>query len=376
MSAVLELAQQLIACRSVTPNDAGCQSLLKRELEHAGFICESLRFDDVDNLWAVHGSRGPLLVFAGHTDVVPSGPLEHWASDPFTPTVKDGKLYGRGAADMKGGVAAMLVAAQRFTAAHPDHAGRIGLLITSDEEGVAVNGTARVIGWLKQRGEKIDWCVLGEPSSLEQFGDTVRNGRRGSLSGRLEVHGIQGHVAYPERADNPIQCVLPALVELCATRWDTGSDHFPPTRFQISNFNAGTGAGNVIPGTAVIQFNFRYSSAVSVDDLQHRVEEILSRHGVRYSLVWQPAGDPFLTPPGKLSGVVQEAVEKVTGIRPRLDTGGGTSDGRFIAPTGAEVVEFGPLNASIHKLNECVSLDELDKLADIYLGIMQALLPA
>lgn len=374
MSEVLELAKTLIARPSITPTDAGCQQLFAQHLKAAGFHCESLRFGEVDNLWAVHGAGGPLLVFAGHTDVVPPGPAEQWSNDPFVPMVKDGLLYGRGAADMKGGLAAMLIAARHFTATDANHAGRIGFLITSDEEGAAVDGTARVIQELKRHGEKIDWCLVGEPSSLEKFGDTIRHGRRGSLNGRLTVHGIQGHVAYPERAENPIHRTLPALQALCATRWDTGNEHFPPTSFQISNFNSGTGAGNVIPGHATLDFNFRYSTAVTEEDLQQRVHALLDQHKLLYDLAWHGSGKPFLTPAGKFSTAVQDVVEKTTGIRPRMDTGGGTSDGRFIAPTGAEVIEFGPLNASIHKINECVSVAELDKLAEIYYAIMHKLL--
>lgn len=374
MSDVLELAQALIACPSVTPDDAGCQQLLQKQLQSAGFKYESLRFGQVENLWATHGDSGPLLVFAGHTDVVPPGPKEQWLNDPFTPMIKDGMLYGRGAADMKGGLAAMVVAAKRFAAAHPDHQGRIGFLITGDEEGPSVDGTVKVVEELSRRGEKIDWCVVGEPSSLEKFGDTIRNGRRGSLSGNLTVNGIQGHVAYPQSADNPIHRVVPALVDLMNTRWDEGNTEFPPTSFQVSNFNAGTGAGNVIPGHATVRFNFRYSTSVTARELKQRTESILTGYKLRYDLKWHAMGEPFLTRPGRLSKAVAESVQQSTGITPLFDTGGGTSDGRFIAPTGAEVVEFGPLNTSIHKLNECTSIDDLEKLAGIYLGIMHKLL--
>ncbi len=374
MSAVLDLTQELVARRSLTPEDAGCQALMAGRLQKAGFKVEPMRFGSVDNFWARRGSAAPLLVFAGHTDVVPSGPAELWASEPFTPSLRDGRLYGRGTADMKGGLAAMVVAVERYVAAHPKHTGSIAFLITSDEEGPSVDGTVKVVEALEQRGEKMDWCVLGEPSCLERFGDTLRNGRRGSLTGILKVHGIQGHVAYPERADNPIHGVAPALAELIATRWDQGNAHFPPTSFQISNFNSGTGAGNVIPGDATVRFNFRYSSAVTKDELKQRVHTVLDKMGVRYDVDWRPMGDPFLTEPGKLSTALQDAVEKATGIRPKLDTGGGTSDGRFIAPTGTQVIEFGPRNASIHKIDECVDVAELEQLVDIYQDVLQRLL--
>ncbi|HEV2320932.1 MAG TPA: succinyl-diaminopimelate desuccinylase, partial [Gammaproteobacteria bacterium] len=317
---------------------------------------------------------GPLLVFAGHTDVVPSGPLEQWKSDPFKPEIRDGLLYGRGTADMKGGLAAMLVAVERYLASGAKPKGSIAFLVTSDEEGPSVDGTLKVVELLEQRGEKMDWCVLGEPSCLERFGDTLRNGRRGSLTGILKVHGVQGHVAYPERADNPIHRVAPALAQLIGTRWDSGNEFFPPTSFQISNFNSGTGAGNVIPGDATVRFNFRYSSAVTKDELKHRVHAALDKMGVRYDVDWRPMGDPFLTSPGDLSRAMQDAVEKATGLRPKLDTGGGTSDGRFIAPTGAQVIEFGPRNASIHKIDECVEVAELEQLVDIYEDVLKRLL--
>ena len=375
MSAVLELTKDLIARPSLTPDDAGCQQIIAARLARLGFKIEHLRFGQVDNLWARYGDSAPLLVFAGHTDVVPTGPREQWQFDPFTPTVKDGQLYGRGAADMKGGLAAMVVAVEQLLANKPKLKGSIGFLITSDEEGPSVDGTVRVMEVLQERGEKIDWCVLGEPSCLDKFGDTTRHGRRGSLTGLLTVHGIQGHVAYPDRADNPIHRVLPALAELTAASWDARPNpHFPPTSFQISNFHSGTGVGNVIPGQAAIRFNFRYSTAVAADELKSRVQDTLQRHGIRYSIEWRPMGEPFLTQPGKLSRVVQDAVEKLTGLRPRLDTGGGTSDGRYIAPTGAEVIEFGPTNASIHKIDECLAVSELDSLVTIYLEIMTKLL--
>ncbi|HEV7166269.1 MAG TPA: succinyl-diaminopimelate desuccinylase [Gammaproteobacteria bacterium] len=374
MSAVLELTKELVARRSLTPDDAGCQELMAARLKKIGFSVEPMRFGSVDNFWARRGKSGPLLVFAGHTDVVPSGPVEQWASEPFTPTLKDGRLYGRGTADMKGGLAAMTVAVERFIAEHPTHQCSIAFLITSDEEGPSVDGTVKVMEVLEKRGEKIDWCVLGEPSCLERFGDTLRNGRRGSLTGILKVHGIQGHVAYPERADNPIHRVVPVLTELTTARWDSGNEFFPPTSFQISNFNSGTGAGNVIPGDATVRFNFRYSSAVTKEGLKQRVHTVMDKMKVRYDVDWRPMGEPFLTPPGKLSAAMQEAVEKVTGIRPKLDTGGGTSDGRFIAPTGAQVIEFGPRNASIHKIDECVDVTELEQLVDIYQDVLKRLL--
>lgn len=374
MSAVQELTKELVARRSLTPEDDGCQAIMAARLKKLGFDIEPMRFGSVDNFWARRGKAAPLLVFAGHTDVVPSGPVEQWGSEPFTPTLRGGRLYGRGTADMKGGLAAMTVAVERFIAAHPGHQGSIGFLITSDEEGPSVDGTVKVVETLEKRGEKMDWCVLGEPSCLERFGDTLRNGRRGSLTGILKVHGIQGHVAYPERADNPIHRVAPALAELVAARWDQGNEHFPPTSFQISNFNSGTGAGNVIPGDATVRFNFRYSSAVTKDELKKRVHAVLDKMRVRYDIDWRPMGDPFLTAPGKLSASMQEAVEKVTGIRPRLDTGGGTSDGRFIAPTGTQVIEFGPRNASIHKIDECVDVTELEQLVDVYEDVLKRLL--
>jgi len=374
LSAVLELTKDLIARPSLTPEDAGCQPLLAARLSKLGFKVESMRFGAVDNLWARCGTESPLLVFAGHTDVVPTGPKEQWASDPFKPAERGGLLYGRGSADMKGGLAAMTVAVERYLASKPAMQGSIGFLITSDEEGPSVDGTVKVVERLEARGEKISWCVLGEPSCLERFGDTLRNGRRGSLTGILKVEGVQGHVAYPERADNPIHRVTPALAELMAVPWDNGNGFFPPTSFQISNFNSGTGAGNVIPGEAMVRFNFRYSSAITKDELKKKVHSVFDKHGLRYAIDWRPMGDPFLTEPGELSRAMQDAVEKATGLRPKLDTGGGTSDGRFIAPTGAEVVEFGPKNASIHKIDECVAVSELEKLVDIYVDVLKKLL--
>ncbi|HEY1771809.1 MAG TPA: succinyl-diaminopimelate desuccinylase [Gammaproteobacteria bacterium] len=374
MNSVLELTQALVARHSLTPDDAGCQALMMERLKRLGFAVEPMRFGQVDNFWARLGKSGPLLVLAGHTDVVPSGPLEQWKSDPFKPEIRDGLLYGRGTADMKGGLAAMLVAVERYLAAKPAMKGSIGFLITSDEEGPSVDGTVKVVEVLQKRSEKIDWCVLGEPSCLEKFGDTLRNGRRGSLTGILKVEGIQGHVAYPERADNPIHRVVPALTALTSSKWDSGNEFFPPTSFQISNFNSGTGAGNVIPGDATVRFNFRYSSAVTKEELKARVHSVLDEHKLKYSIDWHPMGDPFLTAPGDLSLAMQDAVEKATSLRPKLDTGGGTSDGRFIAPMGAQVVEFGPRNASIHKIDECVAVKELEQLVDIYHDVLKRLL--
>ena len=376
MSAVFDLTCELISRRSVTPDDGGCQALLGDRLAAAGFKVEHLRFGEVDNLWATHGSGGPLLVFLGHTDVVPTGPVESWRSDPFVPVVRDGRLYGRGAADMKGSVAAMTVALEAFVAKHPHHHGRVGLLLTSDEEGPSnLDGVRRVAEHFRKTGERIDWCVVGEPSSKEQLGDLIRVGRRGSLSGTLVVRGIQGHVAYPEKANNPIHAFAPALVELAAERWDEGNQDFPPTSFQVSNLNAGTGANNVIPGALTALINFRYSTASSAQDLRTRTEAVLDRHGLDWQIEWSLSGEPFLTPPG---GAVREAVvavcRELCGIKPEESTGGGTSDGRFIAPLGAEVVELGPVNATIHKVDECVAVADLEKLPSLYKAVCERLL--
>ncbi|TAL74562.1 MAG: succinyl-diaminopimelate desuccinylase [Rhodanobacter sp.] len=376
MSAVLALTRELIARRSTTPEDAGCQTLLAARLAQAGFRIERQRFGAVDNLWAVHGDGGATLAFLGHTDVVPSGPEAAWQSPPFTPTVRDGRLYGRGAADMKGAVAAMTVALERFVAAYPAHAGRVALLLTSDEEGPTnLDGVRRMAEHFRTTGERIDWCVVGEPSAIERLGDRVRVGRRGSLSGTLAVHGVQGHVAYPEKALNPIHAFAPALAELAAERWDDGNADFPPTSFQVSNVNAGTGANNVIPGKLVALINFRYGTASRAEDLRARTEAILARHGVRFTLDWNLSGAAFLTPPG---GRLREAVigvcRELCGIEPEQSTGGGTSDGRFIAPLGAEVVEIGPVNASIHKVDECIDVGELERLPDVYEAICRQLL--
>ncbi|HUH54667.1 MAG TPA: succinyl-diaminopimelate desuccinylase [Rhodanobacter sp.] len=375
MSAVFDLTCELIRRRSVTPDDAGCLPLIAERLERVGFRIEHLRYGDVDNLWATHGDAGPTLAFLGHTDVVPSGPEEAWQSPPFEPSIRDGRLYGRGAADMKGSVAAMVVALEQFVAAHPQHRGRVGLLLTSDEEGVAIDGVRKVVEHFRAVGEKIDWCVVGEPSAKEKLGDLIRVGRRGSLSATLTVRGVQGHVAYPEKALNPIHALAPALAELTAERWDEGNADFPPTSMQVSNINAGTGANNVIPGTLTVLFNFRYSTASRADDLRARSEAILGRHGVDFHIDWHLSGEPFLTPPG---GLLRETVVAVCGdlcgIDPEQSTGGGTSDGRFIAPLGAEVVELGPVNATIHKTDECVALDELKQLPALYQSICERLL--
>ncbi|HWZ61552.1 MAG TPA: succinyl-diaminopimelate desuccinylase [Steroidobacteraceae bacterium] len=374
MTAPLELAAQLIARRSVTPADEGCQQLMGERLAALGFSLEALRFGVVENLWARRGTVAPLFCFAGHTDVVPTGPLEEWRSDPFVPAIRDGLLYGRGAADMKTGLAAMVTATEEFVRAHPAHKGSIAFLITSDEEGPSVDGTRRVTELLAARGERIDWCLVGEPSSEAAIGDTIKVGRRGSLSGRLTVHGVQGHVAYPQLAENPVHTLAPALAELTRHVWDQGTEHFQPTSFQVSNLNAGTGAPNVIPGELKARFNLRYSPVQTLEGLKSSVEEILRRHGVRYTLEWFVSGEPFYTPAGTLSQAVGDAVAQVTGKRPRLSTGGGTSDGRFIAPLGAQVVELGVVNASIHKVNECVRVEELDALHRMYVNVLVRLL--
>ncbi|MFI4869495.1 MAG: succinyl-diaminopimelate desuccinylase [Steroidobacterales bacterium] len=374
MSTTLDLTHELIARASVTPADEGCQELMAGRLTRIGFQVERLRYGNVDNLWARRGAGGPLLCFAGHTDVVPTGPLEEWRSDPFKPAIRDGLLYGRGAADMKSGLAAMLTAAESFVAEHPEHRGAVAFLITSDEEGPSVDGTRRVIETLRERGERIDWCIVGEPSSEHSIGDTIKIGRRGSLSGRLTVHGVQGHIAYPQFAENPIHSFAPALAELSSRVWDQGNEHFQPTTFQVSNLNAGTGAPNVIPGELKARFNLRYSPAQTLDALKRSVEEVLTRHQVKYSLEWYLSGEPFYTPPGPLSRAVCAAVRAVTGREPALSTGGGTSDGRFIAPMGAQVVELGVVNASIHKVNECVRIEDIDTLHAMYLQTLRNLL--
>ena len=375
MRSALDLARQLIGRRSVTPEDAGCQDLVAQRLAAAGFGCESLRCGEVTNLWARRGSGHPLVCFAGHTDVVPPGPLERWQSDPFVPLERDGRLYGRGAADMKSSIAAFVVAAEAFVQERPAHSGSIALLITSDEEGPSVDGTVRVVERLKALGESIDYCIVGEPSSVNALGDMIKNGRRGSLSGRLTVRGVQGHVAYPLLAKNPIHAFAPALAELASTVWDQGNEHFPPTTWQASNIHAGTGVGNVIPGSLELDFNFRFSTASSEHSLRERLEAVLGRHGVDYALAWVLGGKPFLTRRGELVEVVARAVRTHTGRTPELSTTGGTSDARFIAEICPQIVELGPVNASIHQVDEHIALAELELLPKIYLDTLRALLP-
>lgn len=368
------LTCQLIHCRSVTPEDAGCMDLIAARLEPHGFRCERLDFGDTRNLWLRCGEAAPLLVFLGHTDVVPPGPESDWNSPPFEPTLRDGMLYGRGAADMKSSIAAMVAALERFASRYPGHRGSVGLLLTSDEEGPGTHGIVKVMEAFANRGDRIDWCVVGEPSSFDRLGDVIRIGRRGSLGGALRIFGVQGHVAYPDQAENPIHRFAPALAELAAEVWDGGNEFFPPTRFQISNIRAGTGADNVIPGRLDVLFNFRYSTASTAEDLKRRVHAILDRHELRYELVWRLSGAPFLTTGSTLIEASQAALETVLGSRARADTGGGTSDGRFVAPTGAEVVEIGPVNASIHKVDEHVSVADIDALSRIYEQILVNLL--
>ena len=373
-SPTLDLAMELISRRSVTPEDDGCQELMISRLEKLGFRIERLPFEEVTNLWARRGDSGPLFCFAGHTDVVPSGPEEQWQFPPFEPRIEEGYLCGRGAADMKGSLAAFVTAVERFVANHPDHQGSIALLITSDEEGPFINGTTRVIDHLEARNEKIDWCIVGEPSSTEKVGDVIKNGRRGSLSGTLKVRGIQGHVAYPHLVRNPIHEAAPALAELAATVWDEGNEFFPPTSFQISNINAGTGATNVVPGHVDIAFNFRFSTEVTADELKVRVREILDRHGLEWDIDWILSGNPFLTAAGSLVDAARESIRSVMGYETELSTSGGTPDGRFIAPTGAQVLELGPCNATIHKINERVRASDLDDLSHLYENILARLL--
>lgn len=370
----LALAQQLIACRSLTPFDGGCQEILISRLEKLGFHIERMRFGDVDNLWARRGDAAPVLCLAGHTDVVPTGPLEQWDSDPFTPTIRDGRLYGRGAADMKSSLAAFVTAIEAFLAQHVHHQGSIALLITSDEEGIAIDGTVKVVETLKARGELLDYCIVGEPTCTDKLGDTIKNGRRGSLSGNLTIKGIQGHIAYPHLAKNPIHLAAPAIAELAQTEWDQGNDYFPPTTWHISNIQAGTGATNVIPGTLNLLFNFRFSTASTVESLKSRMHEILDRHGFDYELQWELSGKPFLTPKGELADAMQDAIVLVTALEPQLSTSGGTSDGRFIADICPQVIEFGPRNATIHKLNEHVEVNDLEQLSRIYQLVMENLL--
>jgi succinyl-diaminopimelate desuccinylase len=371
MSAAVELTIELLRRASVSPEDRGCLDVIGGRLAAVGFENERLPFGPVDNLWARRGRATPLLCFAGHTDVVPAGPAEDWSSDPFVPQVRGGRLYGRGAADMKSGLAAMVIATERFVARHPDHRGTLAFLLTSDEEGPSIDGTRRVIETLESRGEHIDWCVIGEPSSHEVFGDTIKVGRRGSLSGRLTIHGIQGHVAYPQLADNPVHRFAPALAELAATHWDEGNEFFQPTGFQVSNITAGTGAPNVIPGELKLRFNLRFSTVQTVETLQRAVLAILDRHGLDYTLEWFVSGQPFLTRPGVLTDMVLRAVREVTGRTAATSTTGGTSDGRFIAPTGAQVVELGVVNATIHKVDEHVNVDDIEVLAGVYERVME-----
>jgi succinyl-diaminopimelate desuccinylase len=374
VSPTLELTQDLMARRSVTPADEGCQEVMIRRLAALGFEIERLRYGNVENFWARRGTRHPVLCFAGHTDVVPTGPLEEWRSDPFTPSIRDGLLYGRGAADMKSGLAAMVTATEEFVRTHPAHRGSIAYLITSDEEGPSVDGTKRVVETLAARNEGIDWCVVGEPSSETTVGDTIKVGRRGSFSGRLTVHGVQGHVAYPQLAENPVHAFAPALAELTGRVWDQGTEHFQPTSFQVSNLNAGTGAPNVIPGELKARFNLRYSPVQTLEGLKETVEGVLRKHRVRFSIDWYLSGEPFYTTPGVLSEAISGAVAEVTGARPKYSTGGGTSDGRFIAPTGAQVVELGVVNATIHKVNESVRVSEIEALHRMYFNVLRNLL--
>ena len=374
MESPLELAKTLIGRRSVTPDDAGCQALIASRLEAAGFACEHIRCGAVSNLWARRGSARPLLCFAGHTDVVPPGPLAEWQSDPFVPSIRDGRLYGRGAADMKSSIAAFVVAVEAFVAERPAHRGSIALLITSDEEGPSVDGTARVVERLRQRGERLDYCLVGEPSSVAALGDMMKNGRRGSLSGRLTVRGTQAHIAYPHLGRNPIHALAPALAELAATRWDDGDEFFPPTAWQVSNIHAGTGANNLIPGSLELDFNFRFCTRSPEASLRERFEAILRKHGLDYEVQWSLSGNPFITPPGELVGALEQAIRAHTGRKPELSTTGGTSDGRFIAEICPQVVEFGPPNASIHKLNENIELPILEQLPRIYLDTLRKLL--
>jgi succinyl-diaminopimelate desuccinylase len=374
MSKTLALTEELISLHSVTPADGGCQLKMAERLSPLGFTCETIASGDVTNLWARRGNAQPLLVFAGHTDVVPTGPLERWSSDPFTPTHRDGKLYGRGAADMKTSLAAMVVAVEEFVAAHPDHKGSIGFLITSDEEGPAIDGTVIVCNQLKARGEQLDYCIVGEPTSVKQIGDMIKNGRRGTMSGKLVVKGVQGHIAYPQLAKNPIHLAAPALAELVSIEWDKGNEYYLPTSWQMSNIHAGTGASNVIPGECVIDFNFRFSTASTVEGLQQRVHDVLDRHGLEYDLKWTVGGLPFLTPRGELSNALSSAIKAETGLETELSTTGGTSDGRFIAQICPQVIEFGPTNATIHKIDEHIWVSEVEPLKNIYRRTMENLL--
>jgi succinyl-diaminopimelate desuccinylase len=379
VSDVLALTQDLIARRSVTPDDAGCQLVLAQRLERAGFRCEHLRWGSTDNLWATHGASigddaGPVLVLLGHTDVVPPGPIEQWTSDPFVPTIRDGALYGRGAADMKGSVAAFVIALERFVAAYPDHRGTVAMLVTSDEEGDALDGVPKVAQLFRERGQRIDWCITGEPSSKTTLGDLLRVGRRGTLSATLTIRGIQGHVAYPEKARNPIHQAAPALVELSTREWDKGYETFPPTSFQISNVHAGTGANNVIPGELQVVFNLRYNPTWRAEQLERECEATLANHGLEYDIRWHRGGEPFYTPEGQLRTVAREVLREYAGQAPEESTAGGTSDARFIAPLGAHCVEMGPVNASIHKVDEHVSVVDLERLPEMYFNLIERMM--
>jgi succinyl-diaminopimelate desuccinylase len=374
VSDVLQLAKELLLRPSITPDDEGCQALIGERLQRAGFACESLRFGEVDNLWATHGSGAPVLVLLGHTDVVPPGPRESWSSDPFIPEIRDGKLYGRGTADMKGSVAAFVVALEQFVAKQPRHAGTIGLLLTSDEEGDAIDGVRKVAETFRGRGQRIDWCITGEPSSKASLGDLLRVGRRGTLSATLTVHGVQGHVAYPDKARNPIHLAMPALAELAARRWDDGYDSFPPTSLQVSNVHAGTGANNVIPGELQVLFNLRYNPTWRAEQLERQCEDVLGAHGLEYTIHWHRGGEPFHTPEGHLRTAAREVLARFAGSAPEESTGGGTSDARFIAPLGAQCIEVGPVNASIHKVDEHVAVADLEALPELYLALIERLL--
>ncbi len=376
MSATLDLLIDLVNRASVTPKDEGCQDVIAGRLTPLGFVEERLDFADTQNIWLRRGKETPLFVFLGHTDVVPPGPLDAWYSPPFEPSIRDGKLYGRGTADMKGGIAAFVTAVERFLANHPDHLGSIAVMLTSDEEGIATNGIVKVVEVLESRKEKIDWCLVGEPSSNKQIGDVIRVGRRGSLNGKLTIHGIQGHVAYPELALNPIHTFAPALKELTEEIWDRGNSNFPPTSLQVFNIHAGTGTENIIPGHVEVQFNLRFCTELDEQTIKQRTHAILNKHGFNYDIAWRLSGNPFLTTGGALIGAIHAAVKSVTGYEPIDDTGGGTSDGRFIAPTGAQVVELGALNESIHKINEHIALDDLELLSEIYEQVLTKLLIA
>ena len=374
MSDTLKLTTELINRKTLTPDDNGCQKLIAERLNKNGFSAEHLRFDDVDNLWVTHGNSEPLFVFAGHTDTVPVGPIEKWNTDPFKAEIKEGYLYGRGAADMKSGIAAMVTAAERYVQKNQNHNGTIAFLITSDEEGPSINGTRKVIDYLNEKKIKIDWCILGEPSSDKQLADVIRIGRRGSLNGILKINGIQGHVAYPEKAKNPIHEAAQFLNELTSIEWDRGNDSFPPTSFQISNINAGTGADNVIPDALNLLFNFRFSTEISQDEIENKVENLLQKHDLDYNLEWKLSGAPFLTDSGSLTDAATTAIKEIVGIDTVYSTGGGTSDGRFIAPTGAQTIELGVVNETIHKINECVKVEDLDTLSSIYEKVLDKLL--